>query len=915
MNDSDQHDPHQRGKRPDGDPYRTVASGPGSGSGEECPQSIGRYQIERLIGVGSFGRIYLARDPQLQRHVAIKAPHRHLVARPQDAAPYLREAQTLAKLDHPHIVPVYDVGSCEKVPFYIVSKYVEGIDLATRMQRERLSCAEIAELVVRVADALHYAHTQGLVHRDIKPANILLEHGTTPCVADFGLALRDEDVGKGPCYAGTPAYMSPEQARGEGHRVDGRSDIYSLGAVMYELLTGRRMFETASQAELLEWTVCRDPKPPRQIDDSLPRELERICLKAVARRASDRYTTAKDLAEDLRWFLSNSPTLAGEATSGASSNNGGPAAGVERRTLSAASESDLLRVVPKGLRAFDAGDADFFLRLLPGPRDRDGLPQSIRFWKSKMEETDTDRTFPVGLIYGPSGCGKSSFVRAGLLPLLSEQVTVVYVESTREETEQRLLATLRKRLPDRTRDDKSLSEMLAALRTDRSLTKPGKVLIILDQFEQWLHANADYDNSSLAQALRQCDGRHVQSLLMVRDDFWMAVTRLLQVLEVRLIDGQNSGTIDLFPPRHARKVLAAFGRAYGALPEETRAFSELEQTFLSQAVDELTSDGFVICVHLALFAEMMKGKPWVPATLQRAGGIEGIGMMFLEEAFSSRTAPPAHRYHQRAARRVLAHLLPEPGSGIKGRMRSYDQLLAASRYGQRRDDFADLLQILDQQLRLITPTDPVSVEAVSAEATDLEPDTVVRENWGVDDSVEEAGQSHARYYQLTHDYLIGPLREWVTRKQRESRRGRAELRLAERSAQWQRSGENRFLPSLWEDLSIRLLTRRHDWSDAQRQLMRKSAAVHGFRAALVLVLVGLFSWAGFEGVGAIRRRRWSSRSPRLSRRTFRCYWDNYSNIAAGLTGSWLTWRLRMIPSDGGVGSWRCWRLTQVRPNR
>ena len=194
------------------------------------PERIGRYRIERVLGEGAFGQVYLAQDDELHRPVAIKVPHRR-IAKPEDAEAYLAEARVLASLDHPHIVPVYDVGRTEDGLCFVVSKFIEGGDLSRKIKEKRPSFSKSAELVAIIAEALHYAHVRGLVHRDIKPANILIDTTGKPYVADFGLALMEEDFGRGPRFAGTVPYMSPEQARDEGHRVDGGSDIFSLGVV------------------------------------------------------------------------------------------------------------------------------------------------------------------------------------------------------------------------------------------------------------------------------------------------------------------------------------------------------------------------------------------------------------------------------------------------------------------------------------------------------------------------------------------------------------------------------------------------------------------------------------------------------------------------------------------------------------
>src|SRR5262249_3578417 len=267
------------------------------------------------------------------------------------------------------------------------------------------------------------------------------------------------------------------------------------------------------------------------------------------------------------------------------------------------------------------------------------------------------------------------------------------------------------------------------------------------------------------------------------DDFWLAVSRFMADLEIELLQGRNMALVDLFDAGHARKVLAAFGRAFAALPQETEALKKEQAAFLDQVILGLCQDRKIIPVRWAPFTGRVKHGPWTPAILRQVGGMAGVGVTFLEETFAPSTAPPQHRRHQKAAQAVLKALLPGTGTDIKGQMKSRQELLHASGYGNLPKDFEEMLRILDGELRLITPTDP--------------------EGAGPEGHQAQAGDGE-QYYQLSHDYLVPSLRSWLTRKQKATRRGRAELRLAERAALWNAKPENRHLPAWWEWANIHL---------------------------------------------------------------------------------------------------------------
>ena len=264
------------------------------------PTTLGRYRLESPIGAGGFGQVWRAYDPELQRCVAIKIPRPDRAVSPQSVDRFREEARRVAGLKCPGIVPVYDVGQQGPLVF-IVSELVEGQSLAERIAQARPAWPEAVRIVASAADCLHSAHQHGLIHRDVKPANILLDRDANVFLTDFGIAatatqIRTEGLGT----SGTLAFMSPEQVCGDNAVLDVRTDVYSLGVVLYELLTGRLPFDAADPVEAKAKILSALPVPPRRLNPKIPSAVERVCLKALSKAADQRWASATEMALALR---------------------------------------------------------------------------------------------------------------------------------------------------------------------------------------------------------------------------------------------------------------------------------------------------------------------------------------------------------------------------------------------------------------------------------------------------------------------------------------------------------------------------------------------------------------------------------------------------------------------------------------
>ncbi|MFN7875818.1 MAG: protein kinase domain-containing protein [Pirellula sp.] len=793
-------------------------------SGVGLPQRfVGRYLIERKLGAGGFGVVLLARDTILNRPVALKVSKQSGPVSEQLRQSLLTEARSAANIDHPNLVKIFDVDQWNNQTF-IIMEYVEGKSLADiLLENNVLPLKRIKSLLLQTARALEVLHANGIVHRDLKPANILVTASDHIKIVDLGLAISDDTpIDNQKQFAGTRQYMSPEQVLGELHRIDGRTDIWAFGVILYELLTLQSPFRGKNSATIFSQILKGELPSPRQRRPDIPDRLEQICLRCLSRRMAQRFQSARQLLDELEAVEIEQESLDSFPSKKASPHSPSPqetmplSAGSTKETGQKSANSDarsseinyLKNVVPRGLRAFTQADSSYFLKLMPGPYDTNGWPVILNHWLNWVSNTQS--SVGVGVIYGPSGCGKSSFVKAALLPNLSNDVNTFFFDFSAQNPYQEFLSELKIKFSV-TLPAATLAQALSLLRRKRF---SGKIVLVLDHFERSLASQRVDLEHEMVRVLRQCDGSFLQAIVLVRDEFWSEISQFMQLLDSSLADGENAMSYPPMLSGQARKVLEAFGRAHGVLPPYGVELTPSQVDFCKAAIAGLSQGGTVLPVRIALLAELMRGHAWEASTIAELGGIDGAIVRFLADSFESPSAPMSRRSVATPAKRILSLLLPLDHSDLKASSKTYAELREQSGYDEGAIEFQQAIRCLEVDLKLISHL---------------------------------SGSDDKREYVLVHDYLVGPIRAWLTQLDNATWLGRQRLLIRNKAERYKRDpvSENLLSPISW--LTAKLFLHKRELAKAQQSIIAKSTpravaffSIAGVGLMSVITMGGLF---------------------------------------------------------------------------
>ena len=703
---------------------------------------IGRYEIIQKLN-DEVGEFFLAYDPQLVRKVAIKVPNRERPIDENINRRFLEEGKKLANINHPSIVHVHDLGTDSNGTPFVVMQFVEGHELGRHLFENDLSLHQRVNLLLEICRGLMRAHSGGVVHRNLKPENVIVDASGGIHLVDFAMALSQsftpEEI-RQRIADGTIVFMSPESLNRDRQEVDARTDIWSFGMIMYLMLKGkipRQNLDNLTTEQLFESPNLLPLHPA----NAEMQELNRICFRCIEKDVDKRYQTISDCYSELEHtqqqlqILLESPSALG-------------AVDPVQKTPHLKERENETPVIAKplcfkGMMPFDENDSDDFLELLPGPRDHTGLPESIRFWLSRLGKYTTVEQIGVGVIYGPAGCGKSSFARAALLPRLSNQVTTIHIDCSRISSLQDAILKQIKAFGI-TWVGNDLASTLNRLRQGEATEfRNRKLVLVLDQFEHWLGRRSNSDWLEIIRGLKCCDSEFLQTLLIARDDYWLSLSQFVRRLGYRLDERQNSMNLPLPNSRHTSKVLSNFLFTSGFFSQCAKQ-QTAQSEFVKRIVNEVSFNNRVLWRHLAVVYDSISEIQ--SHDLPAVGALEfsNLGAAYLERRLPAPSVDQGSQFFE-----LCAVILKELTNGETKRLpnvplRRIPKLVAQLRgvYFKASTTKPDLelirksLQFLEQEICIIS-------------------------------LVEDPENTAEPAYRLTHRAWVDPIRSWLaSRNQR-----------------------------------------------------------------------------------------------------------------------------------------------------
>ncbi len=767
------------------------------------PEHIDRYQVLGRLGDEKRSRTFLALDRESGKRVSIK------VLTTQEVDPenfeILKKETDLFRILGKYILDSdHTLGLLPDKKAYIVREYIHGRNFLDWLWSAHYSLSKRIEILLKITQALKSAHEKGIYHLQLKPQNILIDSKEDVYLCDFSIQHLESSLLTQTLPRGNIAYRAPEQVANYPYDHGHLTDIWSLGVVLFQLLYNQLPY----QGPLLETREQLASGAPILFPQSslLPPSLIKLTESCLKHDPNARLNSIEDFEAGIKSWL--------EHFSEDEQFN--------KNNFEDSNEMFFGSSL-KGIKTYKE-----FLKLLPGPLTPSGLPRSIQFWKDRIESFNPEVICSPAVLFGPLGSGKTSYVKRGLIPSLSSRVTPVFITASATGTEEALLRSIRLHFPE-VGEGASLVESISRLHDHLLRNRNIQVILIIDQFERWLQAHNPNPLHDLVRVLKRCDGQFLKSLLVVQDNFWLALNRLLHETGTPMREGQNLSMIDLFDRNHAREVLQRIGMARGFLPSDGN-LKESQKQFIYLAVDELEENGYVTPARLMLLVESMQELAWSPFNLKKLGGLKGLGLRILEGAFSIESINPRAR-HQRAAIQVLQSLIPLP-SAIQDQstqLRSVEELKTASGYEKDSHEFYDLIEYLESDLRLITVVDFQG------------------------HSIKESGggslPEEQRYYRITQDYLVPVILQWIQKTQEKSHFGRAERILSEKSIFWSLFPNDKFLLTFTEWVYINIFTSKPNVSVTQKTFLKENNKRYS-RRLLIASILGIFI-VGAVWIGAI----------------------------------------------------------------